>query len=198
MRTQKLTILLLVALSCISLAQSETTSADKTADSLLAQSLGEALEQYKKASVNHDHIAMASFMLPSIVEQIGGTAQVIEMLQSLYPQLEQQGFRLKEVSFGPLGTIVRHGGQLLSVIPTSTPVNLDGKSGSLRSSVVALSSEEGKTWFFVEGSDEGRMHISDVAPGVLQNISVPTPSLILGSGSNEVTLIQQNGEWVRK
>ena len=88
--------------------------------------------------------------------------------------------------------IVKHDNYIITVVPTTLPIILSGLSGITESSIIGFSEDNGDTWFFIEGTDEGRMTIANYSPEILQKIDVPTPMLKIG----EKTLIQKNGQWI--
>lgn len=164
----------------------------------LSTRLSSIVERYNNAYKAKDYITMVSYMLPAVVEEIGGTKEVVQLLRTATAQLEQQGFRITELKFDGPGPIISHEDVVMSVVPTTTPVSIQGEEGELHSSILAFSADGGATWYFIEGSDEGRMHIADVAPSILQHLPIPPPTLVLGSGEDRIVLVQQSGEWVEQ
>ena len=169
-----------------------------TACSNSSKTLQQKLEVYKKAYKAKDYITMASMVLPSVIEETGGTQGFVDIMQMATRSLEEQGIEPTKISFGKTGKIVSHEDSLISVIPTTTPVNIQGRDGFIKGSVIAFSDDKGKTWFFLEGTDESRAMIADSVPEILQKITVPTPTVELGSGKDRLVLVQQSGQWVEK
>lgn len=60
----------------------------------------------------------------------------------------------------------------------------------VKGSFIAFSSDKGKSWFFLEGSDESKMMIADESPELLQKINIPVPTLKIGNK----LLTQKNGQ----
>ncbi len=139
---------------------------------------------------------MSSFVLPSIVEEAGGVDGFVLLMQSLVDLLAEVGMTMDpaDMEFGAPGPIVSHEDVLVSVIPTEVGITIQGQAGSINASVVGFSQDGGETWFFIEGSDEGRAAIAEVAPEVLQKVEIPTTTMTVG----DTTLVQQNGAWVEE
>jgi hypothetical protein len=139
---------------------------------------------------------MSTMVLPSIVEQTGGVEGFIQIMKSVPAILAQQGLTMNAVDmeFGESSKIVTYEDFAVSVIPTKQPVVVQGKNGIIESSVIAFSGDKGNTWFFLEGSDEGKMAIANDSPALLQKIDIPVPKLRLG----DVVLAQRNGQWTKQ
>jgi hypothetical protein len=159
-------------------------------------SLNQKLKQYKKCYTEKDYICMSTMVLPSVIEETGGVEGFIQLMDSLPTILAQQGFTMDaaEMEFGKSGKIVAHEEFAVSVIPTKQPVVVQGTNGIVEGSVIAFSADKGDTWFFLEGSDEGKIAIANDAPALLQKIDIPVPKLKLG----DVVLIQKNGQWIKQ
>ena len=158
--------------------------------------LDEKVQLYKKCYVNKDFICMSSMIMPSVIEQLGGVEGFIEMMNGLPALLEASGMQMdaSQMTFKARGDLVNHDGTMVSIIPTLQPVKINGMDGNIESSVMAFSDDNGESWFFLEGSDEGKMTIANASPALLQKIDIPTPTLKLG----DKTLVQKNGQWTQQ
>ncbi len=158
--------------------------------------LKESLAQYKKYFNEKDFISLSSLVLPSTVEKLGGVEAFVETMKSIPAFLEQQGMTMdiSKLEFGDPSKIVVQDEYSISVISTKQPVVVQEISGLVESSVIAFSEDNGNTWFFLEGSDEGKMAIANESPAILQKITIPTPKMTLG----DIVLLQKNGQWIRQ
>ena len=144
--------------------------------------LKERLKRYKKCFTQKDYICMSSMVLPSIVEELGGVEAFINTMKLASNMLAKQGMTVdpSKMQFGEPSAIIMHEEFAVSVIPTKQPVSINGKKGYILGSIIAFSGDKGKTWFFLEGSDEGKIALVNEAPGLLQKINIPNPKLQIG------------------
>ena len=156
--------------------------------------ISNVLLKYKKCFIENDFICMSSMVLPSVVESLGGVEGFVDTMASVPAFLEQVGMSMdaSKMQFGDRGPIVTDDQYLVSVIPTTIPILINGQSAIIESSVIGFSGDNGETWFFIEGNGEGKMMIANESPRVLQKVDVPTPRLKM----NGQTMIERNGQWI--
>lgn len=158
--------------------------------------LRETLDQYANAYKMEDYVKMSSFVLPGIIEQIGGTEAYVNLMQSLPETFASMGMKvdMRKMAFGEIDEIHEKGDYLIAVVPTTLPIEINGLKGNIKSSLLCFSEDKGKTWYFIEGNDEGRSAISNSNPEIIQMITVPTPEMKVG----DKVLIQKSGQWIEK
>jgi len=180
-------VLWLSVLLTILLLNGCSSNAEKNLDSKLAK--------YKECFINKDYVCMSSMVLPSIIQQAGGSKQFVEMMKALPETLTKQGLIMdaSKMKFGKNSNIITQNDVLISIIPTEQPVVIQGTKGLMSGSIIAFSNDNGSSWFFLEGNDESKMMITDTVPELLQKINIPIAKLTLGNK----TLIQQNARWVQ-
>ena len=176
----------LLLLAVILLSQFSCTSKDDV--------LKEKLNIYKECYRNKDYIKMSSLVLPSIIEEAGGPDKFVELMKSLPSFFESVGMRVdvSKLEFGEPNKIYDISSFSIAVVPTKLPIEMQNQKGYIRGSVICFSEDKGRTWFFIEGSDEGRSAIANTNPEIIQNLEIPTPTLIIGGQ----ILHQRNGEWI--
>ena len=158
--------------------------------------LKEKLDQYISCYTTGDYVKMSSFLLPSQISAMGGTESFVNTMNSLPETFASLGMivDIKKIKFGEIGEIYEKSNFLISVVPTTLPIEINGMAGTLTGSVICFSEDKGETWYFIEGNDEGRSAISNTNPVIIQMITVPSPELKV----NGKVLVQKGGEWVEK
>jgi hypothetical protein len=161
-----------------------------------SKNLETKLNEYKKTYENGDYVKMSSFVLPGLIEQFGGTENFVNTMNSLPELFLGMGMEvdMKKMKFGELGKILSKSNYLISVVPTTLPIKINNVEGVIKSSVICFSQDNGETWFFIEGNDEGRSSISNTNPEIIQMINVPLPEMNI----NGKTMVQKGGNWVEK
>ena len=156
-------------------------------------SLLKSAEKYMECFRNKDFDCTASLTLPRIIEQAGGIQEYIKVMIMADDFLKSQGFDCSQMAFHSPAQAIKQGAEYFAIVPTEMPVTINGIKGSLAASLIGISNDDGLTWFFVEGNDDAKPLLTEKAPGVLQWLEIPTPTLRLGN----LVLIQKNGQWVK-
>jgi hypothetical protein len=155
--------------------------------------LKEKLNIYKECYKDKDFIKMSSLVLPSIVQEAGGPDKFVELMNNIPGFFESLGINVdvSTLQFGEPSKIYEISNYSVAVVPTKLPIAVQSQKGYIKSSVICFSEDNGRTWFFIEGSDEGRIAIANTNPEIIQTITIPTPKLIVGGK----VFHQRNGEW---
>jgi hypothetical protein len=182
----KFSISLMILISILSFLSCDNSS----------NNLQKKLNEYLLSYQNGDYVKMSSFVLPSVIEKFGGTQEFVKTMNSLPESFRSMGMEvdLKNMKFGEVGKIFNKSNYMISVIPTTLPIKVNGSDGKIKSSLICFSEDKGETWFFIEGNDDGRIAISNTNPEIIQMITVPVTELEI-DGKN---LVQKGGQWVEK
>lgn len=155
----------------------------------------ESLNEYKNCYASEDFLRMASFILPSVIEELGGTNDFVSLMESNLQSLKDQGYDFSNTKYGKPSPIIVSNKYLVSVVESEIPINTDSQTGKLFGSIIAFSEDNGNSWFFIDGNDDGLSRIVDKAPDVVQKISVPDSRLHYYVESDTLKMIQKNGRW---
>lgn len=91
-------------------------------------------------------------MYPKVVELAGGHEKMMAILKNMIEEMKRSGFKMDSVSIGQPGEPVAGGSKLFAIVPqtaylTGNNVKIEGPSFLL-----AISMDQGKTWYFLDGS----------------------------------------------
>jgi hypothetical protein len=152
---KRLSVLLLLTLLTSYLAR----SAD-AADAQLTLIKAKA-EETSTALVRGDYGKMADFTHPKLVEQVGGRAKMIAMIELGMKEMKAQGIEFKSATVDTPSPVVTEGALLLSVVPFTVKMSVPGGALSQKSFLIASSADGGKQWYFVDGSgvDEEKLKL---------------------------------------
>ena len=157
-------------------------------------SLISAVQRYGKCLQEGDYICAASMVPPAMVEEVGGVQSFVELMEVMFAAMKSRGVDISKTQFGKPSQVIQGDGYIAAVVPNQTPVVVQGNPGLLTGSLFALSEDDGKSWFFMDGNDDTRTQLLKVVPDILQVLKIPTPTMKLG----EVVLVHKNGQWVRQ
>jgi hypothetical protein len=133
-------------------------------------------------------------MLPSLVQSVGGAEKMVAILSLIAEKGSSKGLIIdpSKTTYGTHGKIVKDKNELVSVIPYVQHGTYKGSDAEIQASLIAFSNDNGRSWFFLEGSDENQMVIANQNPRLLQLISIPMPIMKF----DNYTFIQKNEEWI--
>ncbi|MDA9860628.1 hypothetical protein N9C81_02030 [Planctomycetota bacterium] len=181
----KKNLLLLVTLICALSCSSSTES-----------SLQKSIDSYVKSWVEQDYIGMSIYVVPSLIEEMGGIEGFIASMEQLDEVFEQQGMKLKvsEYELETTSSPITFEEIIVTVATSTLPFTMNGEEGAIYSSIFCFSEDQGDTWFFLEASDEGRAQMASMSPKLLQKLTIPQPRMKLGSK----VMVQKNGSWAEE
>lgn len=153
----------------------------------------EKLDIYKGCYQRKDYIKMSSFVLPILIQDIGGVDKFVEQMKNLPHFFESKGMQvdMSASTFGEPEQFYKSGNSIISLVCTKLPISINNQKGFIESSIICFSKDEGATWFFIEGDNEGKSYIAATNPEIIQELDVPIPQIRI----NGKILYQKNGSW---
>jgi len=103
-----------------------------------------------------DYEAYTAFIHPKVIEMIGSREEMVQVLQKTMGDMEAEGMRFQDVRFGTPSAIIRHGRELQCVLPQVIELKVPGGRMRLHASLVAISSDNGATWYFADTAVKDR------------------------------------------
>ncbi|MEC8307429.1 MAG: hypothetical protein VX363_00300 [Pseudomonadota bacterium] len=142
--------LLVTMLLCVSTAIS-------AADTSYRKLLLKDLDDYLVCWQNQNYRCMATYVVPRVVEELGGVEGFIKTMESVPALFEAQGMRLdvSSMNMGVPSPLAEYKDVLISVVPTRIPLTINGENAVLNGSIVALSENQGQRWYYIDGTTEG-------------------------------------------
>jgi len=143
--------------------------------------LKQDLEVYVKCYANQNYRCMSSYIVPSVINKMGGIDGFIKTMKFLPEMFKKSGveFNSKLFTTGEPGPIVIEKNILVSIIPTRTSIKLNGKNGIINASIIGISKNKGETWFYVEGTNEGRSILKEISNDLYNFLNFPDNTLYI-------------------
>jgi hypothetical protein len=138
-----------------------------------------------KALVNNDFTAFSKYMHPALVTLAGGRQKLKNSMDSADIMKKQFGIQFSKILIGEPGEIIAYKDQLQCVVPQYTDMQTPMGRLSLSSSLIAISTDKGKNWYFVDTN----MYKTDKLTAVLPDLS---PKLVIPPKQQPV-LTPKNG-----
>lgn len=155
--------ILLVLASYVAGCSSQSLNREQVQKSLRAQA-----EEVGKAMIREDHERMAELVHPTLLNQMGGSANFIKRLNDIAAEVKKAGVHYRDVEFSVEPNAVQVGTEWYAVVPYE--LKFDGPKlvrGSKPSYLIGVSEDGGHTWKFVDGN--GIAENPDMLPAILPN-----------------------------
>ena len=117
---------------------------------------------------------------------MGSVAEFINTMESTLEELRSSGLQqnLSSLKYGKVNLYLG-GENFVAVIPIEMSVIFQGHSGITNSYIIAVSSDDGKTWYYIDGSsEEGKELLEKEAPSIYEFLDYgnlfPDTNLIIG------------------
>jgi hypothetical protein len=128
-----------------------------------------------KALVKKDYTTFAKYMHPKVVEMAGGSAKLLQQMDTLNAMAAKFGAEIKKITIGNPAKIIKYKKELQTTIPQITEMTSSFGSLSMETTLVAISSDEGKTWKFVDTTVTNVSQLKKAMPELSPDLVIPAP-----------------------
>ena len=119
------------------------------------------------AVIKADYAALVNTMYPKLIEASGGRDSLVHVVTAQFKQLNSDGheFVIKSITTGEPGNEVKINNIIYDVIPETVVVKVNGSTYKEMSSLIALSTDGGKHWWFNDaaGLEQLKTFLPDIA-----------------------------------
>lgn len=136
-------------------------------------SIKQAAIEMGNALVKKDGERFVSFMHPSMVSLAGGKTQLRLMSDSIFKIAEQLGGKVSRITFGNPSPVITHKNTLQSVITQQMVVSTLLGNAELSTAMIAISSNNGKTWSFIDTNLFNINKIKAAIPDISPQLVIP-------------------------
>jgi hypothetical protein len=126
-----------------------------------------------KAMVNGDSRKFARYMLPEVLEAAGGEDKVAATIDSMFAMFKTFGGNVSKITYGNPGRIVKYKNELQTTIPQTTAVTSSIADVEFSGTLVAVSRDKGKNWYFYDTSMGRSEKLKDKLPNLSPEIVIP-------------------------
>jgi hypothetical protein len=135
----------------------------------LAQELGDA-------TLKGDCAKVIDHTYDTLIKEMGGREKAIELVELKKKEWKARGITIKAFTVAEPGELLTEGAYTFVVIPTSTEVTVPGARAILKSYLLGISSDEGKTWKFADGAGIAeKERRNKLLPKLPANLKLPEP-----------------------
>lgn len=126
-----------------------------------------------KAILAKDVNKIIQYMPPSLVEQSGGKEKLMIARDTVNKYMKQFGAEIKKVTIGNPGKIINYKKQLQALLPQSTELKFMASTITLETTLIAISEDNGKHWYFVDTSIYHSDNLKISLPNLSPEIVIP-------------------------
>lgn len=128
-------------------------------------------EKMASALVDNDFKAFADFNYPKLLDQAGGKEKFIQELENSAKAQKERGDKFLKISVTNPSKTVECNGELQCVLRQEATMSLSGgKPFTFASNLIAISTDKGKSWTFLNASDKNVSDIKKVFPNICDSI----------------------------
>ncbi|MDB5197923.1 MAG: hypothetical protein JWP88_2294 [Flaviaesturariibacter sp.] len=145
-------------------------NAQKPAPSIKAQALYMAT-----ALMKNDFNTFVKYMHPNIIAYAGGASLMKTKMDSASLTMKRFGVQFKKYWIGNPGEIIRHKNQLQTLLPQQTTLLTPMGELAVESTLVAISPDNGKNWWFIDTSVYKTDKLKRILPDLNPRLVIPPP-----------------------
>jgi hypothetical protein len=173
-------LLLVVAatLSCGRAAKVEPLDGETAKANLVSQA-----RELMDSTLSGDYERAMGFTHPKAVEMMGGKRKYVQVLKDGMASFQKDGVEINKISLDDPSAVVQNGNEHFSIVPQTLAMTFNKtKVGLQRGYLVALSTNGGRNWVFLDGAGikEDRTKLKSLLPNFPDALELPkTQQLVM-------------------
>ncbi len=166
----KYSILLMLSLFIAACgSQAPTENIDQKANiKTSAESMGQML-------LKKDFKGFVKYTHPKVIEMMGGELGMIQVLESSSTEMETSGSKFLNVTYGEPSATITSGNELQCTVPQTTEIQVEEGIMVSKSTLIAVSTDNGKSWRFMDTSGQDIQTLKQSIPNLSEQLVIPPP-----------------------
>ncbi|MBC7383424.1 MAG: hypothetical protein H7296_10620 [Bacteroidia bacterium] len=123
--------------------------------------------------VRKDYSAFVKCTYPKIVELMGGEKKMIDIMEKGAMEMEKEGSAFLETKIGEPSVVIKAGNQLQCTVPITLEMKVPHGHLTNHSTLIAISEDDGKSWYFVDNSGKSLEVMRKVLPELSAQLIIP-------------------------
>jgi len=128
-----------------------------------------------KALMHNDFASFSKYMHPGIIAFAGGKEKMKNKMDSADVAMKQFGVSFKRYWIGDPGEIIEYKSRLQCILPQSTTMNTPMGELIAETSLIAISMDKGKNWWFIDTNVYRVNKLKDILPDLSPKLVIPDP-----------------------
>lgn len=125
------------------------------------------------AVMRNNFNSFVKYMHPGIIAFVGGVENMKTKMDSAYQAMKQFNVKFKRYWIGQPGEIVNYKNQLQAVLPQTTTLETPLGELSLETSMIVISNDDGKNWWFIDTNVYKADKLKNVLPDLSPKLVIP-------------------------
>jgi hypothetical protein len=128
------------------------------------------------AMVKGDHATVIDNTYPKVIEMMGGRDSAIKTVDSVMKSMAEQGMSITSYTVDEPGQPATEGAHTFAIIPVRMELKSPKGKIAMKSYLLGISADAGKTWKLVDGSGLAEKSVRDmVLPKLPAALKLPEP-----------------------
>jgi len=137
-------------------------------------SLAIRARELNEAFGSKDYARFVDLIHPKVIEMAGGRERLIAEMTKELKQMEAEGVVVLSSTCGGPTQFFRDGSEsLYAVLPTTLKIKAQTGIFQSESSMIAVSSDDGANWKFIDASGKDQGELEKLIPGVADKLNLP-------------------------
>ncbi|HYV93672.1 MAG TPA: hypothetical protein VE978_17995, partial [Chitinophagales bacterium] len=132
----------------------------------------EQAEAMAQLLLKKDFKSFAKFTHPKIVEMMGGEQKMIEGMEKDLKEMESQGTGFLNVTIGEPSKVIVVNNELQSTVPQTIEMKVPNGRLVAKSTLIAISTDNGKTWYFIDTSGKDIQAMKKIFPNLSEELVI--------------------------
>jgi len=130
-------------------------------------------QEVAQATVKGEFGKLADLTYPKVVEEMGGRDRMIAVLKNSLEGMNKKGYEFRSAKVGKTAQVVAGGENLFAVVPFDMEMKVPGGSLAIKSFMLGISPDKGKTWSFINGDKAQDSNVRKMLPNLPAELKLP-------------------------
>lgn len=126
-----------------------------------------------QAMIRHDLETFAPFVSPRLLQAVGGRTRLVELIEKGREEMKKKKVVLTSAEVGTPSTVEKAAGFYLSMVPQRVIMTGPEGRSETTSHLLAISSDEGKSWYFLDCASLDQEKLDLLYPELKGKIRLP-------------------------
>jgi hypothetical protein len=126
-----------------------------------------------RALMRKDYPAFSKYIHPKVIEMAGGSEKLVQRMDTVNSIAKQFGAKIKKVIIGEPAKITGCNKELQTTLPQTTDMETLLGTLTVATTLIAISSDAGKNWVFIDTSLYNLDELKKSMPGLCTGLVVP-------------------------
>jgi hypothetical protein len=155
------TVFISILFACLSFAQSQQMIIKNQASDMV------------KALLRKDFTTFTKYMHPKVIDMAGGKEKLLKRMDTANTLVTEFGAKITKVVIGNPGKIVKFKNELQTTLPETTDLQTPLGNVTIETTLIAISTDAGKTWYFIDTSVYNINQIKKTLPDLSPELVIP-------------------------